>query len=102
MINKKIDSSEKPKKVLPYFFASCPRGLEELLENPKGIAGLFEKIVEFIPPPEGEDTAPLKALIFDMKYNIYKGVMIYVRVLEGIIKPGVRIRMMNTKKEFGV
>ena len=67
-----------------------------------GVGDLFEKIVEFIPPPEGNDDAPLKALMFDMKYNIYKGVVIYVRVMDGMLKPGTRIRMMNTKKEFTI
>lgn len=67
-----------------------------------GIEDLFEKIVEFIPAPEGDDAEPLKALIFDMKYNIYKGVMIYVRVFDGVLKPGTRIRMMNAEKEFNI
>ncbi|MDE2027633.1 MAG: translation elongation factor 4 [Candidatus Omnitrophica bacterium] len=66
------------------------------------IDGLFEKIVKFIPAPEGDPKAPLKALIFDMKYDIYKGIIIYIRVLDGTISPGVRIRFMNVAKEFDV
>ena len=66
------------------------------------IGELFEKIVKFIPPPEGDPQAPLKALVFDMKYDIYKGIIIYVRVFEGAIKPGVRIRFMNVGKDFDV
>ena len=67
-----------------------------------GIKALFEKVVAFIPCPEGDDQAPLQALIFDMKYDIYKGIVIYVRVVNGWLKPGMRIRMMHTGKEFSV
>ncbi|HLD88036.1 MAG TPA: GTP-binding protein, partial [Candidatus Omnitrophota bacterium] len=47
------------------------------------IDGLFEKIVAFIPAPDGDPQAPLKALIFDMKYDIYKGIIIYIRLFDG-------------------
>ncbi len=66
------------------------------------IDGLFEKIVEFIPAPYGDEKAPLKALIFDMKYDIYKGIIIYIRVFDGSIKPGMSIRFMNAGKQFDV
>ena len=66
------------------------------------IGELFEKIVSFIPPPEGDPQLPLKALVFDMKYDIYKGIIIYIRLFEGSIKPGVRIRFMNTGHDFDV
>lgn len=66
------------------------------------IDGLFEKIVAFIPPPEGKEQDPLKALIFDMKYDIYKGIIIYVRVFDGLVKPDTKIRFMNVNKEFVV
>ena len=66
------------------------------------IDGLFEKIVQYIPPPEGDPDAPLKALIFDMKYDIYKGIIIYIRVFDGSIKPQTCIRFMNAGKEFEV
>ncbi len=63
---------------------------------------LFEKIISFIPAPEGNPEAPLKALVFDMKYDIYKGIIIYIRVFDGSIKPGTRIRFMNMGKDFDV
>ncbi|MDO8675005.1 MAG: translation elongation factor 4 [Candidatus Omnitrophota bacterium] len=66
------------------------------------IDGLFEKIVAFIPAPDGDPQAPLKALIFDMKYDIYKGIIIYIRLFDGQVKPGVRIRFMNVGKEFDI
>jgi len=67
-----------------------------------GIDTLFEKIVEYIPCPDGDETQPLQAFIFDMKYDIYKGVIIYVRIFNGFLKPGMRIKMMHTGKEFGI
>jgi len=67
-----------------------------------GIKELFEKVVAFIPPPEGDDESSLKALIFDMKYDIYKGIIIYVRVIDGAIKPGMKIRMMHMEKDYSV
>lgn len=67
-----------------------------------GIKDLFEKIVKFIPPPEGDEEQPLQALIFDMKYDIYKGIVIYVRVVNGVVKPHMRIRMMHTAKEYTI
>ncbi len=67
-----------------------------------GIRELFEKIIDFIPCPEGDDEAPLKALIFDMKYDIYKGIIIYIRVIQGKVQPGLAIKMMNSGKEFNV
>jgi len=63
---------------------------------------LFEKIAGYIPAPEGDETAPLKAFIFDMKYDIYKGIIVYIRVLDGIMKPNTKIRMMNAGKDFTV
>lgn len=67
-----------------------------------GIKQLFEKIVEFIPPPGGETQSLLKALIFDMKYDIYKGIIIYIRVIDGKIAPGTKIKMMHMKKNHSV
>ena len=67
-----------------------------------GIENLFEKIVEFIPAPDGESSKPLKALIFDMKYDIYKGIIIYIRVIDGTLKPDLRIKMMHMDQEYSV
>jgi GTP-binding protein LepA len=67
-----------------------------------GIKGLFEKIVKFIPPPEGSEADSLQALIFDLKYDIYKGIIIYVRIVNGVLQPGMRIKMMHMNKEYTV
>ena len=67
-----------------------------------GIEDVLEKIVECIPAPSGEESAPLKCLIFDSYYDAYKGVIVYVRVMDGEIAPGTNIKFMATGKEFNV
>lgn len=71
-------------------------------KNGINIEEVLEAIVSKIPCPEGDENAPLRALVFDSLYDSYKGVIIHVRVKEGSIKTGDTIRMMNTKKEFVV
>ncbi len=66
------------------------------------IKDVMERIVTSVPPPAGDPDAPLKALIFDSYYDSYKGVIVYVRVKEGSLRVGDRIRMMATKAEFQV
>jgi GTP-binding protein LepA len=67
-----------------------------------GIEEILEQIVEKVPPPEGDESSPLRALIFDSVYDSYKGVIIYTRVFEGSIKKGMGIRMMASGKTFEV
>ena len=66
------------------------------------IGDVLEKIVTDIPAPDGDEEAPLKALIFDSYYDSYRGVVVYVRVLDGCVHAGDKIRMMNTGAEFEV
>ena len=66
------------------------------------IHAVMERIVEAIPAPTGDPEAPLKALIFDSYYDSYKGVIVYIRVKEGSVKAGDRIRMMASGAEFTV
>ena len=63
---------------------------------------VLEQIVEKLPPPKGDETAPLKALIFDSVYDSYKGVIVFMRVMDGEIRPGMRVRMMATGAEADV
>ena len=67
-----------------------------------GIEEILEQIVEKVPAPSGDPEAPLKALIFDSVYDAYRGVVVYIRVVDGTIKVGDKIRMMATGKEFEV
>lgn len=82
-----IDASEAP-------LVSAKEGI--------GIEELLEKVVEQVPAPTGDIDGKLKALIFDSKYDNYKGVIIYARVFDGKVKKGDVIRMMNTKTKYEV
>ena len=66
------------------------------------IGEVLESIVRDVPPPQGDEAAPLQALIFDSFYDSYKGVIIYIRVKEGTVKVGDRIHLMATGAEFTV
>lgn len=67
-----------------------------------GVDEVLEKIVKDVPAPTGDLTAPLKALIFDSKYDDYRGVALSVRVVEGTVKKGDRIKLMNGGTEYEV
>lgn len=67
-----------------------------------GVDNVLEKIVKDVPAPTGDLTAPLKALIFDSKYDDYRGVVLSVRVFEGTVKKGDKIRLMNSGTEYEV
>jgi len=71
-------------------------------KNGVNIKSVLEAIVKKVPYPKGDEHAPLKALIFDSKYDTYKGVIINVSVKDGQLKLGDIIHLMNTKKEFVV
>ena len=67
-----------------------------------GIEEILEQIVEKVPAPKGNPEAPLKAMIFDSLYDPYRGVVAYIRIVEGAVKVGQKIKMMATGKEFEV
>lgn len=82
-----IDSSE-------VILASAKEGI--------GIDEILEAVVQRIPPPVGELNAPLRALVYDSHYDSYMGVVAYVRVVDGKVEPGMKIRLMATGKEHEV
>ena len=67
-----------------------------------GVDELFEAIIERIPPPKGSSTAPLQALIFDCHYDPYRGVIVHMRVFDGHVKKGMKIRFMSNGAEYDV
>lgn len=67
-----------------------------------GIKEILEQVVQKVPAPIGDHNAPLKALIFDSHYDPYKGVIVYVRVMDGSIRAGSKIKFMATNKTFEV
>jgi GTP-binding protein LepA len=67
-----------------------------------GTEEILEAIVARLPPPAGDDTAPLKALIFDSWYDSYRGVVIVVRMLDGVLKPGMKVRLMATAQDYPI
>jgi len=71
-------------------------------KNGTGITDVLDSIVRQISPPRGDQDAPLRALIFDSFYDSYRGVIAHVRVMEGAVRTGDRIRMMATGREFNV
>ena len=68
----------------------------------EGIPEILEAIVKHVPPPKGDPEAPLQALIFDSHYDTYRGAVAYVRVMEGTLRVGDKIMMMNNKRRFEV
>ena len=71
-------------------------------KNGINIHSVLEMIVKDVPAPKGDRSAPLQALIFDSQYDAYRGVIVYTRVKEGLVKPGMDIRMMATGATYKV
>ena len=82
-----LDTSEAP-------MVSAKTGLN--------VEDVLEAVVKVIPPPHGNENAPLRALIFDSVYDNYKGALSFVRIMDGSVKVGDRIRMMSSGAEFDV
>lgn len=67
-----------------------------------GIDDVLEAVVKRVPPPKGDGKAPLKALIYDSHFDAYKGTIAYIRIMEGSVRPGTKVHMMATEKDFEV
>jgi GTP-binding protein LepA len=91
---------EKTKKALAHIL-SCPEN-DVLLASGKtgsGVQEILERVIEKVPAPKGDETKPLRALIFDSVYNTYKGVVAYVKIVDGSVKCDDRLRMLGTGKD---
>ena len=66
----------------------------------KGIRDVLERVIERTPPPSGDIRAPVKALVFDSWFDVYQGAVVLVRVFEGVLRKGMRIRLMSSGQEF--
>jgi GTP-binding protein LepA len=80
----------------------CSRAVLASAKEGIGISEILEQIVELIPPPQGDEQAPLQALIFDSHYDNYRGVICYIRVVQGEVKAGMKILLMATNKVYEV
>lgn len=80
----------------------CSRAVLASAKEGIGIPEILEQIVELIPPPQGDEQAPLQALIFDSHYDNYRGVICYIRVMQGELKAGMKVLLMATNKYYEV
>jgi len=92
-------AAEEVEEVIGIPCMDAPRISAKTGEN---VEEVLEYIVKEISPPQGDDTKPLKALIFDSVYDSYRGVIVYVRIMEGKIKAGDTMRIMSTGAQFNV
>ena len=105
IINKIDLPSADPERVMEELLEIGLDGTEAVLTSAKqgiGIEQVLSEVVRQVPPPHGDPTSPLRALIFDSRFDSYKGVLVYIRVVDGQLKVGDRVRFMATRKEFEV
>jgi len=67
-----------------------------------GVKEILERVIKVIPPPSGDENNPLKALVFDCRFDVYKGVVIFVRIMDGKIDPHTQLRMMHSGKIYKI
>ncbi|MBR3530299.1 MAG: translation elongation factor 4 [Bacteroidaceae bacterium] len=66
----------------------------------QGVDEILKAVVERIPHPQGDENAPLQALIFDSVFNSFRGIIAYFKIVNGVMRPGEKVRFINTKKEY--
>lgn len=103
----KIDISyARPEEVMEEMEHSCGVDIADIIRASAktgiGIDEVLSAIIDRIPPPSGKDDSPLKALVYNSHFDPFKGVVVYVRVMEGTLKPGQKIKMMRGKTEYEV
>ncbi len=103
----KIDmQASRPDEIREEIMATLGIDPEEVLavsgKTGQGVPEIFRAIIDRVPPPSGDPKAPLRALIFDSKFDDYQGVVVYMRVMDGAIKVGQKIRLMAGDTEHEV
>lgn len=96
------DIEEAKKEIEDGIGLDCSDALPISAKSGLGVDAVLEAIVQRLPPPDGDPDAPLKALIFDSWYDSYQGVVTLFRVVDGQIRKGDKIRLMNTGREYEV
>lgn len=106
VINKIDLPASNPKSSIQQLTELMDTSEEEVIQcsakTAVGIENIFDTIIEKIPPPSGDKSAPLKALIFNSDYDNYRGAVAYIRIFEGTVKKGDKIYMFGTRKEWDV
>ena len=103
----KIDlPASRPQEVLHQIEEALALPAEEAFQvsakTGAGVAAVLEAIVARVPPPAGDVEAPLKALVFDSHFDVFRGVIVYVRIVDGSLRPGMTIRMMAADRVYEV
>ncbi len=96
------DADRVAKEVEDVIGLDCSEAPRISAKTGENVEQVLEQIVKYIPAPEADDNLPCRALIFDSVYDSYKGVIVYVRIKEGKIKPGDTMRLMATGAEFTI
>ena len=103
VINKVDLDAAEPERIAQEVMQAFGFSRDEILfvsgKTGEGVSELLDAVIERVPPPTGEPEEPFRALIFDSKYDSYKGVVAYVRVRDGAIRPNGRVRIMSNGKE---
>jgi len=104
VINKIDMPNAMPEEVADEIIDLIGCDLEDIIyasgKTGEGVEDILNAVVERVPHPVGDENAPLQALIFDSVFNSYRGVIAYFKIINGVMRPGEKVRFINTKKEY--
>ena len=104
VINKIDMPNAMPEEVADEIIDLIGCDLEDIIyasgKTGEGVGDILNAVVERVPHPVGKENAPLQALIFDSVFNSYRGVIAYFKIVNGVMRPGEKVRFINTKKEY--
>ena len=104
VINKIDMPNAMPEEVADEIIDLIGCSLEDIIyasgKTGEGVGDILNAVVERVPHPVGDESAPLQALIFDSVFNSYRGVIAYFKIINGVMRPGEKVRFINTKKEY--